>query len=182
MPLQNPGFEDAGARPGEAAFWTLFTVVANERIAGFGPEPHRAWEDFERWFERQVAFDDGDLVPATFGPIANRSEDFEAAWSNVPYLTELPTGQLVTFRFGGGNCEAFDMGWSNEVFAFTWDAVDAMTGIFNGKPRESFDTQWSSNQTFAQTWEAVASRSARFDAGAQDRETFDHQWTPATTF
>ena len=47
--VANPSFEDAGALPGDAAHWTLQTVTSLERIAGFGPVPHEAWEGFERW-------------------------------------------------------------------------------------------------------------------------------------
>jgi len=46
MTLLNPSFEDAGAAPGQAAHWTLLTSVAAERLAGFGPNPHRAWEEY----------------------------------------------------------------------------------------------------------------------------------------
>ena len=94
MPIQNPSFEDSGAIPGEAEHWTLLTVTSLERIAGFGPAPHEAWEGFERWFELLDDFDGLAVAIAFFDPLAEGYEDFEEAWSNDIYLTELPTGQV----------------------------------------------------------------------------------------
>ena len=70
MAILNPSFEDAGPEPGMAEHWTLATSVAGQRIAGFGPTPHRAWEDFERWFELRLSFPPGSLALAFFDPIA----------------------------------------------------------------------------------------------------------------
>jgi len=181
MAVLNPSFEDGGTNPGEAAHWTLVTSVAGERIAGFGPDPYRAWEDFERWSELMLAFEDGDLALALFDPLAEGYEDFEDAWDNDLYLTELPSGQVVVCPFGGGADEAFETGWANDNYATSWDVVTAVTGSFDGEPREDFEEQWSSNQSYAWVWGSVTSATAMFDGGAQNREDFENGWTAATT-
>jgi len=81
MAILNPSFEDAGGEPGTAEHWTLATSVAGQRIAGFGPSPHRGWEDFDRWFELRLSFVPGSLALAFFDPIAEGFEDFEEAWN-----------------------------------------------------------------------------------------------------
>lgn len=181
MAIRNPGFEDGGTRPGEAAHWTLVTSVASERIAGFGPGPYRAWEDFERWFELLRAFEDGDLALALFDPLAEGYEDFEDAWDNDLYLTVLPSGQVVICPFGGGAGEAFEAGWSNDRFVTSWAAVDSVTGSFDGEPQEDFEEQWSSNQSYVRVWSGVTSASAMFDRGTQNREDFEDDWNTAST-
>ncbi len=181
MAILNPSFEDGGTNPGEAAHWTLVTVVAGERIAGFAPDPYRAWEDFERWSELLLVFEDGDLAFALFDPLAEGYEDFEDAWGNDLYMTELPSGQVVLCPFGGGAGEAFEAGWSNDGFATSWDVVTAVTGSFDGEPREDFEEQWSSNQSYAWAWAGVTSTSAMFDGGAQNREDFENGWTAMVT-
>ncbi len=52
--IQNPGFEDAGASPGEAAHWVFTSVVQRQGIAGFGPGSPIGWEDFERWHDPRI--------------------------------------------------------------------------------------------------------------------------------
>src|SRR3989339_868812 len=181
MTLLNPSFEEEGPNPGEAAHWTMRTAAALERIAGFGPDPHRAWEDFERWSELVVSLGPGDVALAFFDQLAEGFEDFEDGWDNDLYLTELPSGHVVPTPFGGGTDEAFDAGWSNDAFATSWDVVTAVTGSFDGEPCEDFEEQWSSNQSYAWAWGSVTSVSAMFDGGAQNREDFENGWSAATT-
>ncbi|PIE63960.1 MAG: hypothetical protein CSA24_03350 [Deltaproteobacteria bacterium] len=181
MPIQNPSFEDGGAIPGEAEHWTLLTVTSLERIAGFGPVPHEAWEGFERWFELRDDFDGVAVAIAFFDPLAEGHEDFEEAWSNDIYLTELPTGQVVTAPFGGGAVEDMEDGWSNVPFATSWAEVAAVIGQFDGEPREDFEEQWRSNQSYTWAWAAVTASTAMFDAGADSNEDFENDWTVAIT-
>ena len=181
MAILNPSFEDAGPEPGMAEHWTLATSVAGQRIAGFGPTPHRAWEDFERWFELRLSFPPGSLALAFFDPIAEGFEDFEEAWSNDLYLTELPSGQVITAPFGGGAVEDMEDGWSNDPFATDWSGVTAVTGIFDGEPREDFEDEWRSNQSYAWLWAALTTQTALFDAGTDPDEDFENSWTLATT-
>jgi hypothetical protein len=63
MGLVNPTLREEGPTPGSAAGWTLSSVTQAQRIAAFGPAPHRVAEDFERWTPFAAAFDEGDLVP-----------------------------------------------------------------------------------------------------------------------
>ncbi len=181
MPVLNPSFEDAGALPGEAEHWTLSTVTAAERIAGFGPSPHRASEDFERWSELRAAFGDGDLAMALFDPLAEGFEDFEEAWMSGVYLTELPPGQVVTAPFGGGAVEDMEDGWSNVPYVTAWEDVAAVAGLFDTEPREDFEEGWRSNEHYAWSWGGVTAAAALFDAGAQAVEDFENDWDPAST-
>ena len=105
MAVLNPGFEDGGVLPGEAEHWTLVTFTALERIAGFGPEPFKAWEDFERWADFLATLEPEDIAIAFFDPRAEGYEDFEESWNNEFYLTELPTGHVITAPFSGGAVE-----------------------------------------------------------------------------
>jgi len=181
MPISNPSYEDAGAAPGQAEHWTMSTAAALERIAGFGPDPFRAWEDFERWFELVLSLGAGDVALAFFDPLAEGYEDFEEAWANDIYMTELPSGQVVTAPFGGGAVEDLENGWSNDAYAWAWGEVAGVTGIFDGEPREDFEDQWRSNQSYAWSWGSVTSQAAMFDGGAQNREDFENGWSAAST-
>ena len=181
MAIANPSFEDAGAAPGQAEHWTLRTSASLERIAGFGPDPYRAWEDFDRWFDLVLSLGPGDVVLAFFDPLAEGYEDFEEGWSNDLYLTELPSGQVVTAPFGGGAVEDMEDGWDNTAYAWSWDDVGSVTGSFDGEPREDFEDQWAGNQSYAWSWGSVSSAAAMFDGGAQNREDFENDWTVATT-
>ncbi len=181
MAIQNPSFEDGGALPGEAEHWTLLTVTSLERIAGFGPAPHEGWEGFERWFDLLDDFGALTVAIAFFDPLAEGYEDFEDAWSNDIYLTELPTGQVVTAPFGGGAVEDLEAGWSNDAYATAWEQLSGATGQFDGEPREDFEEQWRSNQSYAWSWAALTSQTAMFDAGADNNEDFENDWTAAST-
>ena len=181
MAIQNPSFEDAGALPGEAEHWTLQAFTGLRRIAGFGPVPHRAWEDFERWFELLDDFDGITVALALFDPLAEGYEDFEDAWNNDLYLTELPTGQMITAPFGGGAVEDMEDGWSNVPYATAWEDVAGVIGLFDAEPREDFNEQWHGNEAFAWTWAAVVSAAALFDGGSQPVEDYENGWDPATT-
>ena len=178
MPLLNPSFEDAGEHPGEAAHWTLVTFVAAERIAGFGPVPHRGWEDFERWFDKKLVFEPQDLALAFFEPLGKGYEDLEQGWGNDPFLTELPSSQVVVGSFGSGDVESFQQGWDNDAYVASWELVAAMAGIFDGEPVEDFDEAWQGNEAFARSWTEVPSATAMFEGGAQDHEGFE-SWMAA---
>jgi hypothetical protein len=181
MAILNPSFEDAGAQPGEAEHWTLQSNTSLRRIAGFGPAPQDAWEGFERWFE---LLDDLDGIPvaiAFFDPLAEGFEDFEDAWDNDIYLTELPTGQVVTAPFGGGAVEDMEDGWSNVPYATAWADVAGVIGLFDAEPREDFEEQWRSNESYAWAWTDVAGVVATFDGGADTDEDFENGWAAATT-
>ena len=181
MAISNPGFEDAGTNPGDAEHWTLQTVTSLQRIAGFGPAPHEAWEGFERWSDLLDDFEALTVAIAFFDPLAEGYEDFEDAWSNDIYLTELPPGQVVTAPFGGGAVEDLEDGWDNMPYAHAWEEVAGVIGIFDGEPREDFEEQWRSNQSYAWSWAAVTASTAMFDAGAEDNEDFENDWTAAST-
>jgi len=181
MAIANPSFEDAGAAPGQAEHWTLRTNAALERIAGFGPDPHRAWEDFDRWFDLVLSLDPGEVAIAFFDTLAEGYEDFEDSWDNDLYMTGLPSGQVITSPFGGGAAENLEAGWSNDAYAWSWDEVSGVTGSFDGEPHEDFEEQWRSNQSYVWSWGSVAFNTAMFDGGTQSREDFENSWSTAST-
>jgi hypothetical protein len=181
MAIQNPSFETPDAAPGEAAHWTLVTHVAGERIAGFGPEPYRAWEDFERWFVLHRVFTGGDLTRAFFDPKPEGYEDFEEAWANDLFLRELPAGQVVAAVFGGDrDVEDMARGWSNDSYATAWHEITATAAWFTDEPIEAFETAWRSNQTYLRSWSDAIGSAAIFGGGTP-AETFGGGWSAATT-
>jgi hypothetical protein len=179
MAILNPGFEEPGEHPGEAAHWTLITFVASERIAWFGPKPHRAFEDFERWIEFRDSFNDGDLGIAFFDPLPEGSEDFDESWSNDFYLFELPTGHVVLCPFSGGAAEDMEDGWLSTPFAWDLDEVTIATGVFDGETQEDFEDVWRSNENYAWHLADVSTDTATFDGGSV--EGFEGPWTFAST-
>lgn len=181
MSILNPSFEMAGAQPGLAEGWTLTTSVAGQRIAGFGPAPPEAGEDFERWFDLRLDFPPGGLALAFFDPLSEGHEDFDEAWGNDLYLTELPSGQVIAAPFGGRAVEDLEDGWSNAPYARDWSAVSAATGVFDGKPYEDLEESWGNNQAFARLWDSITAQAARFDSGSDAHEDFEAGWTAATT-
>jgi hypothetical protein len=181
MALLNPSFENPGTHPGEAEHWTLTSFTNLERIAGFGPDPYRAWEDFERWFERLDDFDELSIAIAYFDLVDERHEDFEEGWLNDIYLHELPMGQMDVAVFGGFDFEDMENGWSNVPYAMAWYEIASVIGQFDGESREDFEEQWRSNQLYAWTWGASGSQTAMFDSGVQGTEDFENDWTAAST-
>ncbi|MCK7535254.1 MAG: hypothetical protein MZV63_31835 [Marinilabiliales bacterium] len=135
------------------------------------PTPYRAWEDFERWFELVLAFEDGDRgarASSTRSPRATRTSS--EAWDNDVYLTELCRlgSSAAPVRRRRGPRPSRRAGTTTPS-SRCWDAVTAATGSFDGEPREDFEEQWSSNQAYAWVWESVTSASRRcFDGGAQN--------------
>jgi len=171
MAILNPGFEDVGAISGEAEHWNLVTFVAAERIAGFGPAPHRAWEGFERWADFTRSFAPGELAVGFFDPLAEGYEDFEDSWDNDFYLFELPTGHVVVCPFSGGAVEDMESGWLVAAFAWSLDEVATTTGEFDGEDREDFEEQWRGNESYAWSLVEVTTEVGLFDG--EDAEDFE---------
>ena len=164
MPIQNPSFEDAGAEPGLAAHWTLETYVARERIAGFGPPPHRGCEDFERWFGWRNALDASAVLVAVF----------EGGWDNDLFAWALPEGAITTALFAGRPVEDLEVGWSAGRFFDRWAEVASTGARFDGELAEDFEESWRGNDRFAWRWADVRGRAAVFDGAAV--ETFEGVW------
>ncbi|TQF09533.1 hypothetical protein FJV41_44120 [Myxococcus llanfairpwllgwyngyllgogerychwyrndrobwllllantysiliogogogochensis] len=174
MPLLNPSFEDTGARPGEAAHWTLTTVTRLEVLAGFGA-PEEACEDFERWYVWRAALSDVSVALAFFGQ-RDGFEDFSRGWGNDGFLFELPPAQLVPHRFEGNVVET----WGQEPFLADWADVTSVSGLFSDSPREDFEQRWHTNETYAWRWEDVTARGALFNT-TQPTEDFGTGWPLAAT-
>ena len=149
-------------------------------LAGFGPSPESAWEDFERWFEWLGSLHDIVVVLAFFGA-GDGFESFEKGWANAAYIRELPPAQLARCALGDDEIEDFEAGWSNAPFDREWDEVAALVGLFQGEPREGFEAAWRSNEAYARSWSAVASSVAPFSGGAKPVEDFESAWTTAIT-
>jgi hypothetical protein len=184
MALLNPHFEDAGAAPGEADKWTLNTAVAGERIAGFGPDPTCAVEDFERWVDLKLALGDdgsGDVVVAFFGPLQTGVEAFEHGWGNDAFLQHFPEGVSVACVFEQGAVEDFESAWDNTPPLAVWDDSLAESGLFDGHPVEAFEQNWSSNEDGVLALDLLPTATASFDLGQESVELFEGAWPLATT-
>ena len=167
MNFLNPRFSIPGENPGEAENWTLVTHTSSELIAGFGPEPHTAWEDFERWFELWLNLEQVDIALAFFDPNSEAIEDFEEAWGNDFYYFELPLSQIIWALFYGLEVESFETGWGNDTFDWNWGSVISRIAIFDGNPHEGFETGWWENESFIWYFEDVSSDIA-FDGCQED--------------
>ena len=178
MPVLNPSFEEAGAEPGLAAHWLLETFVARERIAGFGPPPHRGREDFERWFDWRMSLDAGVVLVAVFEPLREALESFEGGWANDLFAWALPEGAITIALFAGRSVEDLEVGWSAGVFLERWADVASTPGRFDGELAEDFEESWRDNQRFAWRWADVRGRAAMFDGATA--ETFEGVWPEVT--
>jgi hypothetical protein len=180
MPFRNGSFEEAGTAPGLAAHWTLRTFVARERIAGFGPPPHRGREDFERWFGWVGALVHASAAVGVFEPRREAFEAFEAGWGNDLFAFELPIGAIGLAPFGGGTVEDLETGWTARPFAAAWRDVLAVLARFGGEPLELFERGWRGSERSAWRWADVGSRAAGFDGGAPIEKFDGGDWPRIT--
>ena len=179
--ILNPGFETAGALPGQAEHWTLACHTAHEVIAGFGPGQLLGWEGFERWYDLLRDLDHAQTVLAFFDPHAEGYEDFDEAWDNDLYLHEVPTGYLVAAAFGSSEVEDLEAGWDNVPFARNWTDVADSPAVFDGEDTETYEHGWHDNEHYVRLWSAVPSSAALFDSAVEPQESFSGTWDPATT-
>ena len=177
MAFLNPRFSIPGAHPGEAAEWTLVTFTSAERIAGFGPEPFTAWEDFERWYALWQNLDQVGIVLAFFDPNGEAIEDFEEAWNNDFYYFELPLSHIIWALFDGFAVEGFESSWANDNFAWDWDSILSRFAAFNGRLYEGFEIGWWENESFVWYFEDAQSDIALFDESTTPYENFSGDWT-----
>jgi hypothetical protein len=172
MGLVNPTLREEGPTPGSAVGWTLSSFTQAQRLAAFGPAPHRAREDFARWTSFAAAFEEGDLVMALFDPLPEGVEDFEEAWLDGPLLLGLGEAQLATLLFDGAPAEAFDLGWPGSPFAASWGDVGALAASFG----------MGSKETFADWFSPPAPVfSAALFGGNQSAESFAGAWPVASS-
>ena len=179
--ILNPGFETAGALPGQAEHWILTAYTSRERIAGFGPGLLLGWEGFERWYELHWELEDAQTVRAFFDPHAEGYEDFEEAWQNDLFLREVPTGHLVAALFHGGEVEDLEAAWDNVPFALAWDDVVDVPAEFDGDPIDACEHGWHGNEQFVWDWAGVTDGAALFDSGTSPEETFSGAFTTMST-
>lgn len=180
--FQNVGFESAGAAPGLAAGWTLALLSSAEEIAGFGPTPERAHEDFERaWLANETfhfSLSPLSTEPALYDDDPPESvEDFEEGWSqNEDALSELASIDAADYDPGPGTelAETFDGQWANnEAFLTSF----APTNLSAASP-EPFETGWQSNGTFVFAFAPGQLSAASYDAAgaAEPVEDFEELW------
>ncbi|MCP3167335.1 hypothetical protein [Myxococcus qinghaiensis] len=175
MPLLNPSFEDAGARPGEAEHWALTTVTRLEALAGFGV-PEESCEDFEHWYVWRAALSDVPVALAFFSGQREGFESFSRGWDNDGFLFELPPAQLVPHRFEEQAVET----WGQGPFLTDWADVTSVSGLFSDSRREDFELRWHTNEAYAWRWEDVTARGALFNT-TQPTEDFGTGWPLAAT-
>ena len=175
MGLLNPRFDVPGVNPGEAEHWTLLTHVEAERIVGFGPEPYRAWEGFERWIDFKRELGDVGIVLGFFDPLYEGYEDFNEAWDNSSYLFQLPEGRVIVCPFGGGAVDDMQEGWLTEPFARGWDEIGSVVGMFGGDSSEDFEEQWRANEDYAWDLVDVSTETGLF-GGTHETESFEGGW------
>ena len=168
--LLHPTFRDPGTLPGEAANWTLRTFCQAQRIAGFGPPPERAQEDFEHWFELRTGFGEADIAIAMFDSATEGLEDFEEGWNDGPLLIELTGGNADPAVFAGSDFDDMQTGWVAAPFLSSWDEVVADAAQFDSQSVEGFES-WV--PPFSATWEG-----AGFDGYTGNIERFEGVWTP----
>lgn len=171
--LLNPNFQDPGQLPGDAAHWTVRTRCQGQRIAGFGPVPESAGEDFERWSAFQEAFGPGAISMAMFDPLAEGVEDFEEAWNLGPFLTKLSGGNQQPAVFAGSSAEDMEVGWLAAAFMTAWSETAAALGVFGADPMESFEA-W-------QPYPAASWSPARFDGLPNSFDDFAGSWPAMNT-
>jgi hypothetical protein len=177
MAFLNPRFSIPGEHPGEAAEWTFVTHTSAQRIAGFGPEPYTAWEDFERWHDLWRNLEQVRIALALFDPNREAIEDFEESWDNDFYYFDLPLSHIIWAVFDGLDVEEFETGWGNDAFSWDWDSVISFTAIFDGTPYDGFETGWRGNESFIWYFEDASPDIAFFDAGTNPYENFSGDWT-----
>ena len=117
----------------------------------------------------------------TLDPLAEGYEDFEDSWNNEFYITELPTGHVITAPFSGGAVEDMESDWNNDDYFTDWGELVVVIGSFDGESREDYEDQWRNNQAFAWDWSGVTKTRAYFDSGSDPDEDFNNGWTAATT-
>jgi hypothetical protein len=179
MALKNPSFEEAGRYPGEAAHWVLVAVCTAQEIAGFGPDPMRACEDFERWSSLRGSFDEIEVVRCFFDALRDGFEAFEIGWGNSAFLRDLLDGPVARCLFSSRPQETFELGWVATP-AFNWSTLPCVVAPFSAGDRESFEAGWNGNERFHWQWEDLPSSRALF-VGYQTAEFFGPSWSSATT-
>lgn len=87
--FSNLGFETEGTGAGEAAGWTVTSLVTTQTIAAYGPTPLHPFETFEKGWSNDTylfAFANSDLSQASYAGGLS-AEGFESGWSNDDYQT-----------------------------------------------------------------------------------------------
>jgi hypothetical protein len=118
---RNPGFETAGAAPGQAGQWAFSATSAGWRVADFSG---------------------GGVIPVSV-------ESFDVGWSTSPYFTQVSGGTNALFDIGltlsANTRESFRF-WSNNQH-FQWTVNIGLQGTFNGGAdnSESFSTGYGAD-------------------------------------
>jgi len=191
-PFDNPGYEIAGATPGEAASWTAVAVSSVERLAVFGAlVPPDEWEGFENGWANDAyifAFDPlTDLSPPLLDTSVSEGEaveDFEEGWgSNETYAFELGSAEAALFDLGAVDHDGFE-GW-DLTYAFVLGSATAALFDSGANEFEAF-TGWAPGYDFS----LGGATAAAFDgASPENVEDFEETYTerqiavdPATDF
>ena len=169
MPIENGGFEDAGARLGEPRGWRLRTNVRSTEIAVF--DLLRGFESFA-WLTLRRALGT-DVIRAVFGTAL--VDDF-ASWA-VGAAFDFDDVASATAQFDGGPVEQLAPGWDSAVFARSWDALVVAAAGFGVARVDDFVDGWPGTTPRYLDWGAVIERVAIF--AGEGFEMFDSSWPPA---
>ena len=169
MPIENGGFEDAGARLGEPRAWRLRTNVRSTEIAVF--DLSRGFESFA-WLALRRALGT-DAIRAVFGTALG--EDF-ASWAVGASLV-FDDVAAATAQFDGGPVEQFSPGWDSATFVRSWAALVVAAAGFGAALVDDFADGWPGTTPRYLDWGAVTERVAIFESEAF--EMFDSSWPSA---
>lgn len=95
MAVENPSFELAGARPGDAAGWRLQAFTQRVRVAAFGA-PQVGFESYE-WAPAPSELSDLAMQVALFDDVPETVEDYEDGWGGGLFEFSLATADLAIF-------------------------------------------------------------------------------------
>lgn len=206
-PLSNPSFEEAGANPGEAAWWTQDVSATAEDAAPFlrSDGYTRPWDDFENSWgiypynnEAQAAFEASDLVRAMYEGQAYGIEGFEYSWREPVttgpvaynhqsnYGFDLANYSVAMFDTATESGEDFEEYWGlspyNDEAIWTFGAGLFTQASFDPVPdtKEDFENFWGidpENHSSEYTFDPGNFTPCGFDAPPMDYEDFEHGWT-----
>lgn len=142
--LKNLSFEDAGATPGEAAFWSHFSYDPAGVYAAWGAL--YGAEDFETWAEDNSPLTDPMTDPAPFeiledggSGITAPRESMDSGWPGTDTFTaQVENSEDAVFGDDAQTFDGFENSWLSAAFV---EEVLASTSA----PDEDFETGWGND-------------------------------------
>lgn len=183
MGFLNPGFEEAGASPGEALGWTQNSNATAVEIAPWGAN-NLEIEGFEDGFDNDnyvYIFAQGSFEAAVFdGDLT--VENFESEWdSNEGYILAPNDASWEAAIFGSllEDMETFEREWDdNQDYILLPAGMTIVAAQFGSglEDVEAFDSEWDNNENYEWTWDQLIGKErAHWDNNpmVEYRETFE---------